>query len=156
MKFRSDEVKDGFSMPAPGVYDAEVLDCKEKVSKAGNEMLELKLELDTVDGGYHIYDYLIPSKAMWKVGKMLNAFGVRTDEDVDFDPESLIGRQCKVKVKIENDAQYGDKCKVSEWVSALKDEGEVIETKPPKKKKTINQNKGVNDPTDEDGDDVPF
>jgi hypothetical protein len=52
------------SLMAPGVYDFEVVDAKEKVSKSGNEMIELTLTVWDINGKPHtIYDYLLDAMA---------------------------------------------------------------------------------------------
>lgn len=48
-----------------GIYDYEVLDAKDRVSKSGNDMIELKLKIINAEGKERqIFDYLVEVEAM--------------------------------------------------------------------------------------------
>ena len=47
---------------APGVYQFEVIAAKDKMSKKGNEMIEVQLKIWDINGHEHfVYDYLLES-----------------------------------------------------------------------------------------------
>lgn len=168
MRFRKDKVEEGggWELPPAGIYDCEVKDATEYTSQSGNPTLKLRLELDAMESGRIFNEWLsLQEKMMWRMEKMLNSMGFETDEDIDMDAISLIGKRCKVKVKHETRGEYTN-LKVEEWISTLTDErGDVFETKPEKKKttrqdiavkKAMQAKRERQEPTSDESDDVPF
>ena len=97
MKFVASNPQAGDRFLVPdGLYCVEVIDAKEKRSKAGNDMIELKLEVKLEGGGSgpKFFDWLIISEAAaWKFDQFLAAAGRHPGEgvEIDVDPDDLIG-----------------------------------------------------------------
>ena len=166
MKFKKDQANEGggWELPPPGTYEAEVLDAKEYTSRSGNPTLKLRLELEAVEDGRIFNEWLsLQDKMMWQVEKMLNSMGFVTEDDVDIDAETLIGRRCKVKIKHEENGEYTN-CRVDTWFSTLPEESGEAAPKPKKKssrqdyavKKAMQKKREPQEPTSDESDDVPF
>lgn len=85
-------------LPA-GEYPFEVVNAKEARSKNGNDMIELKLDIN----GSKIYDNLVfTDKAFWKIDQFLKAVGAHPGEgkDITVEADDLIGHKgtCKLRV----------------------------------------------------------
>ena len=97
MKFVASNPQAGDRFLVPdGLYCVEVIDAKEKRSKAGNDMIELKLEVKLEGGGSgpKFFDWLIISEAAaWKFDQFLAAAGRHPGEgvEIDVEPDDLIG-----------------------------------------------------------------
>ena len=105
----------------PGDYHVEVVDAVETVSKAGHEMIELKLR--TAEGSI-LYDFLVfTPNAFWKIDAFRAATGeaVTPDEDVDIAADDLIGRTGRARLSLE---EYNDRKrnKVAAWLVGGSDE----------------------------------
>lgn len=68
MKYDPKEVESAaneeFPLLPDGEYEAEVIECEETVSKKGDPMFAIKLNIPDPKGGkwgYHIYDYISPN-----------------------------------------------------------------------------------------------
>lgn len=61
-----------------GLYDFEVLEAKERVSKNGNDMIEVNLKLyDTEGRSFRLFDYLVSSEGMaFKVRHFSSSIGL--------------------------------------------------------------------------------
>lgn len=97
MKFTASNPQAGDRFLVPdGPYCVEVVDAKEKTSKSGNPMIELKLEVRPEGGGSgpKFFDWLVMSEAAaWKFDQFLAAAGRHPGEgvEVDIEPDDLIG-----------------------------------------------------------------
>lgn len=134
-----------FELPNAGAYTATVMDCEETKSKSNdNTMFEFRLSIVGGDGEFQFREYTVfTPKMMWKVRQMLRAFGISPSEDIDIDPNDLVGKTCEIKVKHETSGNYTN-LKVEEWIASK-------ETEKPKKKKQLDEK---NDQVEDD--DIPF
>lgn len=97
MKFKTSNPQAGDRFLVPdGLYCVEAIDAKEKTSKTGNPMIELKLEVKLEGGGSgpKFFDWLVLSESTaWKMDQFLAAAGKHPGEgvEVDVDADDLIG-----------------------------------------------------------------
>lgn len=86
-----------------GIYEIEILDAKERTSKSGNPMMELKCQVhQNGESGPKFYDWLVMSEgAAWKIDNFLAAVGRHPGEgvEVDLDGDDLIGMTCRARLK---------------------------------------------------------
>lgn len=83
------EVPENTPFLRPGIQKMEVVEAIEKVSKSGNEMIEITLE---AKGGGRVKDYLVfTKKAAFKIRQFLEAAGhnLKTGDEV-----SLTDKEC--------------------------------------------------------------
>jgi hypothetical protein len=100
----------------PGDYTVEVINAEETISKQGNEMIELKLKV--LPSGAILYDNLVFTKnAFWKIDAFRAATGEKVipDEEVDLQPDDLIGRTGRARLVIEEYNQT-KRNKVTAWL----------------------------------------
>lgn len=88
----------------PGEYDFAVLEAEEKLSQKGNEMVELKIQMEDSEGRrFTLFDYLVSIDSMaYKVRHFAEATGLLPEyEKGDMAAEYMIGRtgRCKVGVQ---------------------------------------------------------
>lgn len=80
---KSDAEIQAMMMMPEGVYPFVVVDAKERTSKNGNEMIELKLEvLDDQNRAHFIFDYLLASMA-FKLKHFCESTGLTDKYDAD-------------------------------------------------------------------------
>lgn len=106
-----------------GVYDFEVMDATEKQSKAGNDMLELKIRAYDAEGKQQtIFDYLVDTDgSAYKVRNFAVAVGMLKQYDSGNLPaHSMIGLtgQCRVIIKKDRSGEYPDKNAITDYVKA--------------------------------------
>ena len=108
---------------APGTYHAEVSDLEETISKAGNTMFVIYLEItEGAHAGQQIIDRLPQTeKAMFRSAALLQALGVKiAKKKIALNPRSLIGRP--VDIVVEDGEPYNGRVKseVREYLRATK------------------------------------
>lgn len=102
-----------------GEYDFEVINAVDKVSKANNEMIELKL-LIYIDGtpARQVFDYLMESVA-YKLKHFCYAVGLAKKYDdgtiTAFDCNGVSGR-CKIGIKQDKTGQYPPNNNVTDYL----------------------------------------
>ena len=105
MKFRpqtEEEAASAERRPLPaGIYDAEVLEVVETRSKAGNDMLKIKLGVFRPQGGQDwIYDYITDTS--YRLGQLMTACGLSEQYlKGEVHPDELEGKSFKVTLKID-------------------------------------------------------
>ena len=108
---------------APGTYHAEVSDFEETISKAGNAMFVVYLEITSgPHAGQQIIDRLPQTeKAMFRSAAFLQALGVKiAKKRISLNPRSLLGRP--VDIVVEDGEPYNSRVKseVREYLRATK------------------------------------
>lgn len=91
-----------------GTYRARVASAALAQSKAGNPMVEVKFQIldepEYVNKPISDNWSLLP-QALWRTADKLKAFGYSEEElmagEMEFDPESLIGLECRIQVELE-------------------------------------------------------
>lgn len=136
MKFQpksAKEIAESGLLPE-GEYPFEISGGTDKVSKTGNEMIELVVRIYKPDGSFSIvYDYLLESMA-YKLRHAAEACGLLHEyESGILLGENFIGKTGTLKLKIQKDKNgvYADKNTISDYI-VLK-EGETPAPLPEKK-----------------------
>lgn len=103
----------------PGNYDFEVVDAQERMSKSGNEMIELQVKIWDKNGrGRVLFDYLL-SALEFKLGHFAECTGLFDKyQEGALSAEDCIGKsgQCKVYIQKSKDPQYGDKNSIADYL----------------------------------------
>jgi hypothetical protein len=128
------EIRSSMVLP-PGVYDFEVAEATEKVSKAGNDMIELQLRVFPGDGGSPrlLRDWLVSTMEL-----KLNRFCYATGLEDAYNEGSLTAFAClgasgQCRVTVEGDEKYGDQNRIKDYVverngEALSEPAEVVKS----------------------------
>jgi hypothetical protein len=138
------------------IYDAEIIEAEETVSKAGNPMLKINVKVYRPQGGFTlIFDYLMETMAH-KLRHCAYACGFGADyENGVLNAHDLIGRSFKVSVSIVQDKakQYPPKNQINDYVV---DESEKQAASAAKLVVSESKLKSGDPDLDQDGDDIPF
>lgn len=119
------EKENSFPLMEPGTYNFQVLESKYKLSKTGNNMIELILTVwDNNGKEFHIYDYLVATpKMMWKTLHFCKAVGLEQEYlGKKFNEDLCINRSGKVDIIYQagqsnpNGGKYPDKNGVEDYV----------------------------------------
>lgn len=111
-------VKEGNDLLAVGEYDASVKVAEEKISKSGNEMIELQLEVYSEGRRVPVFDYLMAEGFEWKMRHFCESAGLDYERGEMSDSE-LIGLSLRVHLGQEKQAGYPMKSKVTDYVPRL-------------------------------------
>lgn len=102
-----------------GTYGFEVAKAEDKVSKSGNDMIEVNLRVFNTDGSFvFVRDYLM-EKISYKLRHFAEAAGLLEKyESGEFTASDCEGRTGNVKIIIKKDTtgQYPDKNEVRDYV----------------------------------------
>ena len=148
VKPKSEKEVRQFSMLAPGIYDFEVLEATEKVSSAGNDMIELKLSiLGENDRTHIVFDYLVNTDEMaYKLRHFAASIGLLAEYEAGNLPtDRMESRAGKARIVIQPaKGQYDEKNTVRDYIAA---DGPIDSRLPTQPKQTTKE---------ELNDDVPF
>ena len=98
---------------ADGVYDAECIEGKNDVSKAGNDMIVLNWTVFGHNGEtVRVRDY-ITANAQWKLKQVMQGCGMDTETGRTIEAEEFIGKSAKVSIV--KDGEYN---KIKAYVAA--------------------------------------
>jgi hypothetical protein len=85
----------------PGKYPAKIEKIEQKMSKAGNPMLEWTYSVEGLPGTMRDWTSLQPN-ALWKLKSILKNLGFEVpDGPLDIDTDELIGMECAVELTLE-------------------------------------------------------
>lgn len=95
------EIEESSLLPE-GVYDFEVISAVEKLSKTGNEMVEIKVRVET-ERSYIITDFLVAIDSMaYKIKHFAESVGLLEEYKAGHMPaEQMVGSVGKAKVAIQ-------------------------------------------------------
>lgn len=107
MKFepKTEEELNAANLLANGEYDFEVAEAEEQTSKAGNDMVKLKLNFEDTEGRKHIvFDYLVGSESsLYKVHGFASCVGLLPQyEKGEMQAVMMYGRTGRAKVEIDH------------------------------------------------------
>lgn len=135
-----DQAKAGDLIP-PGNYQFEVMEAKESISKAGNDMIELKLKVFMPDGRERIlFDYLM-EKLEYKLAHFFECVGLFDKYSAgDVSADDCWGKSGELKVHIQKDknGQYPDKSAVADYLLTPAQSAAKVERKVAAKDEFIN------------------
>ena len=130
--FNPDDAKEDTSFVClpNGEYDCSVEGVTAKVSKAGNQMLELQVNLYHGDRTVRCFDYVVNPSGLWKLKSLCRCCGWDFN-DGKVDEQLIVGKRFRVKVKlIPATEQYPEKNQIVRYVSALKSTAVATPTSP--------------------------
>mgnify|MGYP003527094276 CR=1 FL=1 len=133
----------------PGVYDAEIVSAVEKLSKAGNDMIEMTLQVYHPDDGAtrQVFDWLLEAMA-YKLRHCCEAAGLADAyEGGSLEAWQLEGKSVKVKLGIDPKAEIKRNRDVDYVVSTDAQHGRPTPTRAAT---------AASKPADPFGDDIPF
>jgi len=114
-----EKANDKFAPFPDGIYDCEVLDAEDTVSKAGNDMIAVKLCVYNGEQNRFVNDWLM-AKLEYKLRHAAETFGLLDKyekgelEGIDFQ-----GKTGKVKIKIQKSEGYKDKNAVVDYIPSM-------------------------------------
>lgn len=127
-----------------GTYDFEIASAEEATSKAGNDMIKLRVKIFNDAGqSQTVFDYLMESVA-YKLRHACEACGLLGDYEAgELNAEDFEGKSgtCKVNVQKDKSGQYPDKNGITDYLAP---KGGAV-AKPPRAKAAANLD-----------DDIPF
>ena len=132
----------------PGIYDAEVTSAVDKISKSGNDMIELTLQVYHPDDGAtrQVFDWLVEAMA-FKLRHFCEATGLSAAYDAgSLEAWQLEGKSVKVKLGIDAKAEI-KRNKVMDY---------VVSTDAPHVRPAPMRAPATSKPADPFGDDIPF
>lgn len=130
MKYTSQNADNLARFVPNGDYLVTVIEASETFSKAGDEMIKLKLEVE--EHGVHLYDYLVATEAsFWKIDTFRKSIGERVveGEEVELVASDLEGRQGYARLRVE-EYQGKKSNKVELWVTDRSVAGSVARSTP--------------------------
>jgi hypothetical protein len=115
-----EEIAAANMLPA-GEYDYEVVEAHERVSKTGNDMIELKLRVFAAESERTITDYLLEAMP-GKLKHFCDSHGMSKHYENGTlqasDCEMLSGK-CKVGIEKDKTGKYPDKNRIADYVVSL-------------------------------------
>lgn len=134
----------GNELLQPGIYAATIVAAEEKISRAGNETIELTWRTD--EPGPAIYDYLVFSqKTAFRIDQFLKATGHAPEKgkEIEIIAENLIGWRAWIKVEVESGGEkFADRNRISRYVTEYEDK--LVPPPPPA------------EPSPQQDEDIPF
>lgn len=104
-----------------GDYPFEVVNAEEQTSKAGNDMVKLRLNvINAEDRGHTIFDYLVGTEgAAYKLRHFAESVGLLAEyERGEMTADQMVGRSgtCQVGIQKDKSGQYPDKNVIRDYV----------------------------------------
>lgn len=133
----------------PGVYDAEIVSAVEKLSKAGNDMIEMTLQVYHPDDGAtrQVFDWLVEAMA-FKLRHCCEAAGLADAYEAgSLEAWQLEGKSVKVKLGIDPKAEI-KRNRVVDYVVST--DAQHVRPAPARAATAASK------PADPFGDDIPF
>jgi len=121
---KSEEDINSYGLLQDGIYDFEVVEARDRVSRSGNDMIELKLKLWDKSGGVKIiFDYLLEAMA-YKLRHFCSVTGlIQKYEEGSLQAMDCIGRCGRAEIIIQPGAgkqtggYYPDKNSVKDYIT---------------------------------------
>lgn len=117
-KPKSEAELNSFEIFPKGEYDFNVVKAVEKISKAGNQMIELELDIYAPNGSKaRVFDYLLENVA-YKLKHFCESVGLHDEyEDGNITTDMCRNRagKCTIIVKQDKTGEYPDKNEVKDY-----------------------------------------
>tara|TARA_R110000823_G_C15522952_1_gene455829 strand:+ start:65 stop:502 length:438 start_codon:yes stop_codon:yes gene_type:complete len=99
-----------------GEYEVEINEVVQKVSKAGNDMLELTLTAYAEDGSkVRLFDYIVNGSGLWKLKALCKATGIEFDGTLE--EQLLVGKRMMARIDLRKATEkYGEKNQIDEYL----------------------------------------
>ena len=116
--------KDARKTLPDGRYEAELIKCEEKTSKAGKPMVELTWRIYPNDHpSVQLRDWVAIPSGVWKLEKMAKAWGKEDEfKNATFNPEHHLNETLFVKLKTRSDDKYGEQNTIAGYEGKEKSE----------------------------------
>lgn len=118
MRFEPKSDAELYKLLEKGEYDFEVIEAQEKVSKNGNEMIEVALKVFGPDKQHVIKDWIVDGAKLKRFCESIGA--ADTYQSGELSADAVVGMSGKCKVAVEESEQYGDRNKIAGYVTAKK------------------------------------
>lgn len=142
-------------LPA-GRYDALVRKATEKVSKSGNDMLELEVEVFHDEGSMIVFDYLLSTEKMiWRLRHFCEAAGLLDK----YDTGTLTAEDCvdiNIAVELEHDKPKDPKYQTRNRIKEYMPSQFGSNAAPAKKPEASRPAAKKSAPADDDDGSIPF
>lgn len=110
------EIAEEGLLPA-GVYQFEVTESVDYISKSGNEMIKMFVKLIAADGKTNIVTDYLTDKMLYKVLHFCQACGFEDDYNAGtLDAQKFIGAAGSCKVKIQKSDGYPDQNSITDYI----------------------------------------
>lgn len=112
-----------------GVYDAEIINAEDRVSKSGNDMIWVKLKVFNGSEMQFVDDYNVDGVMEYKLRHLCDACGIVDQYEAgEVSVDDINGKSVRVKLKIQKDktGEYPDKNAVADYVVGEKDSGKTL------------------------------
>jgi|ERR1700684_1960419 len=112
---------------SPAIYEFRIHESREKISKNGQEMIEIILKVsDSINGRiFTIFDYLMDTETMgFKIRHIYECVGmIEKYESGNIDAKDLLGKSGLVKVGVKKDPNkiYDDKNVALDYITVKKE-----------------------------------
>lgn len=115
---KNDDELNSFELLPAGEYDFKVIKAKDRISSAGNEMIELEIDVYSVDGKkVRVFDYLLEAMA-FKLKHFCQAVGLSNEyEEGSLSAGMCFSRvgRCKIEIKHDKTGEYSDRNIVKDY-----------------------------------------
>jgi len=111
----------GFTVLPSGDYEIEIKNVIEKVSKAGNDMLEVSICVYGADGiTARVFDYIVNPSTIYKLKSICRCIGFEFEGTID--EELLIGKRMLANVSVRPPKDgYAERNEIKRYLSGMPD-----------------------------------
>jgi hypothetical protein len=116
----------------PGIYPFEIVEAEDTVSRAGNDMLKVKLKVFTPDGRERLVSDYLMEALEYKLAHFFESIGLYSKyAEGAVSAEDCWGRSGEVKIytQIDKTGQYDPKSSVADYILTAKQQAEKQERK---------------------------
>lgn len=113
---KNNDAKEGYQVFPEGEYDFVVKRATKKMSKSGNEMLEVILTCSNEENKTDVFDWLLEAMKH-KLKHFCETTGfIKEYENGEIDEDFIVGAKGKVNLIVEDSEAYGTRNKVKDYV----------------------------------------
>ena len=102
-----------------GDYEIEIVNVEQKVSKAGNDMLELTINAYDEEGKkVQIFDYIVNPSGLWKLKKICDASSIEFTGEIE--EQNLVGISMMAKVTVRKATdKYPERNQIADYLTGI-------------------------------------